>query len=720
MLQETDVKASTSADGFFKKVMETTDTIISWPTKLKANVKSKKDPHVKVCGSSEAVGKARESILEVLDTKRNRVTMKMDVSFTDHSYIIGKGGHNIQQVMDNTGCHIHFPDSNRNSHMDKSNQVSIAGTPSGVESARNQIRELLPMVVSFELPLNLALPSALDPSSMALQGILKSHGITVTFRPLHNSLTLVVVVKGSRRYVDRLRQGLLVLVEYLTGGTRTQVGLVTLSMEIAPHHHGFVMGHGNSNVLQIARQTGCVITFPDPVAVANQPPSVLPTFLGLGQQTCPQGRPPVGIPSKSTVQITGNFDAVHNAWLELMDRLPLVLMFDLKENQAVDMLAVYKLMDHMNVHISVKPKPKRNSRSAVVRCPERDSRLLFEVRRIILSLDTDELGSPSPSFIDKISYSAAKPSPKGSMMPDPTWWEIQAASQHHAAAAAAASRQQQHQQQQLFLSGLLAGNPFIGHPQPMAGPQQQQQQAALLPLLLGQLFQGPRPGLFDPSVVSSLTSRPSVCIPPSETLPSPNHSSSYGLSSSAHSYPGSQESRMDSGYGFSLHDEGHLSTSDEVTSCHTWEDSMNDMEGKESWKKSHEHGSPPSGNQRSLEEIWADSPMFEYQRGMAPVGCERKVSFGSPLPHLDYERRKLLATKAMQEHVGCTKRVPSSTWSGFGFSKSMPESMVKGQLQQNGTGTTSGRQAKLEEPRCVHPLTRPRQVKSGTMVWMPV
>ncbi|KAK8759807.1 hypothetical protein V5799_028925, partial [Amblyomma americanum] len=420
---ETDAKASTSADGFFKKVMETTDTIISWPTKLKANVKSKKDPHVKVCGSSQAVGKARESILEVLDTKRNRVTMKMDVSFTDHSYIIGKGGHNIQQVMDNTGCHIHFPDSNRNSHMDKSNQVSIAGTPNGVESARNQIRELLPMVVSFELPLNLALPTALDPTSMALQGILKSHGITVTFRPQQNSLTLVVVVKGSRRYVDRLRQGLLVLVEYLTGGTRTQVGLVTLSMEIAPHHHGFVMGHGNCNVQQIARQTGCVITFPDPVAVTSQPPPILPAFMALGQQTCPQGRPPVGIPSKSTVQITGSFDAVHNAWLELMGRLPLVLMFDLKENQAVDMLAIYKLMDHMNVHISIKPKPKRNSRSAVVRCPEGDSRLLFEVRRIILSLDTDELGSPSP--MDKIPYSTAKPSHHGCMMPEPMWWEIQ-------------------------------------------------------------------------------------------------------------------------------------------------------------------------------------------------------------------------------------------------------------------------------------------------------
>lgn len=37
----------------------------------------------------------------------------MDVSHSDHSYIIGKGGFKIQQVMEETGCHIHFPDSNK-------------------------------------------------------------------------------------------------------------------------------------------------------------------------------------------------------------------------------------------------------------------------------------------------------------------------------------------------------------------------------------------------------------------------------------------------------------------------------------------------------------------------------------------------------------------------------------------------------------------------------
>lgn len=51
------------------------------------------------------------------------MTLKMDVSHTEHSHVIGKGGNNIKRVMDDTGCHIHFPDSNRNNQSDKSNQV---------------------------------------------------------------------------------------------------------------------------------------------------------------------------------------------------------------------------------------------------------------------------------------------------------------------------------------------------------------------------------------------------------------------------------------------------------------------------------------------------------------------------------------------------------------------------------------------------------------------
>lgn len=50
----------------------------------------------------------------------------MDVAYTEHSHVIGKGGGNIKKVMEVTSCHIHFPDSNRhNATGEKSNQVTL-------------------------------------------------------------------------------------------------------------------------------------------------------------------------------------------------------------------------------------------------------------------------------------------------------------------------------------------------------------------------------------------------------------------------------------------------------------------------------------------------------------------------------------------------------------------------------------------------------------------
>lgn len=101
--------------------------------------------------------------------------MKMDISYNDHSSIIGTGGNNIKKIMDETSTHIHFPDSNKESKESKdlarrtnlpynqnpysyiegnninksfppkSNQVSLNGTIDGVERARAAVR------VSFSL-----------------------------------------------------------------------------------------------------------------------------------------------------------------------------------------------------------------------------------------------------------------------------------------------------------------------------------------------------------------------------------------------------------------------------------------------------------------------------------------------------------------------------------------------------------------------------------------
>ncbi|XP_022249149.1 protein bicaudal C homolog 1-B-like isoform X3 [Limulus polyphemus] len=185
----------TTTENFFLKIMNGTDT----------QTKSKKDPYIKTFGRPPAITAARGNVLEVLDTKqRNRITIKMDISYTDHSHIIGKGGKNIQRVMDETGCHIHFPDSNRNSLTEKSNQVSIAGQPGGVEKARCRVRGHLPLVLMFDLKDDQELNTALIHQLMELLKV----KVIIRPKPKQNSKTVIVhgAEKDSRALFEVRRQ----------------------------------------------------------------------------------------------------------------------------------------------------------------------------------------------------------------------------------------------------------------------------------------------------------------------------------------------------------------------------------------------------------------------------------------------------------------------------------------------------------------------------------
>ena len=55
------------------------------------------DPQVKIAGPLESVNKARDILLSDLDTKTNRVTLKINVAFGEHSHVIGREGANIRK-----------------------------------------------------------------------------------------------------------------------------------------------------------------------------------------------------------------------------------------------------------------------------------------------------------------------------------------------------------------------------------------------------------------------------------------------------------------------------------------------------------------------------------------------------------------------------------------------------------------------------------------------
>ncbi|VDK80045.1 unnamed protein product [Litomosoides sigmodontis] len=141
-----------SAEEFFKKVTELSGAVVSWPTRLKIGAKTKKDPYVKIFGTVEQVSCARQLIASTLRIKRDKISLRIEMPHCDHSKIIGRKGKNTQDIMRDTMCHIHFPDSNRVHDVDKNNQVSISGTVQQVEKARQRLRKLSPLCVTCDLP----------------------------------------------------------------------------------------------------------------------------------------------------------------------------------------------------------------------------------------------------------------------------------------------------------------------------------------------------------------------------------------------------------------------------------------------------------------------------------------------------------------------------------------------------------------------------------------
>uniref|UniRef100_A0A665VCN4 SAM domain-containing protein n=1 Tax=Echeneis naucrates TaxID=173247 RepID=A0A665VCN4_ECHNA len=343
--------------------------ITSWPSKLKIGAKSKKDPHIKVCGKRENVREAKDRIMSVLDTKSNRVTLKMDVSHTEHSHVIGKGGNNIKRVMEETGCHIHFPDSNRNNQTEKSNQVSIAGQPGGVEAARVKIRELLPLVLSFELP---AIMQS-DPSSPTVQHISQTYNLTVSFKPPTRLYRATGVVRGSQNNANAVKRGTALLLEHLAGSLASTIS-VTTHLDIAPQHHLFMKGRNGSNIKHITQRTGAQIHFPD----LNSPQK------------------------KSTVYIQGTIESVCLARQYLMV-CTLCFVYCL-------IRSLYRFQMLFSHHLFTPPPPPYVSQSVIVKSVERNAVNMYEARKFLLGLESNGVSSSSPSVVLNPTTNGPSPS----------------------------------------------------------------------------------------------------------------------------------------------------------------------------------------------------------------------------------------------------------------------------------------------------------------------
>ncbi|XP_041654142.1 bicaudal C homolog 2 [Cheilinus undulatus] len=588
-----------TGEQFFERVMRETDTQVKWPSKLKIGAKSKKDPHVKVEGKRANVLEAKKRILEVLETRVNKVTLKMDVAYTEHSHVIGKGGGNIKKVMEVTSCHIHFPDSNRhNATGEKSNQVSIAGPINGVEEARRRIRDLQPLSMAFDLPVSLVPQALPDASSPLIQQVVQTLGVSVSFRavPPHPQAQPAFyesccTVWGLQGNATAVKKATCILMELLLG-SELSGGIVSSQLDVTSQQHLFLLGQNGAHFLSIMHQTQTQIILPD-LSAPQSPHSLL---------------------------IQGSPDGVCLARQQLMDCLPVCLMFDMREDGEADPCKLAQMMQNLGVFISVKPKIKQTNKSVVVKGLERNISCLYEARHLLLGLDSCEASKGTEMT----------PDPKLASSEITNYWLNMLL-------------------QQLRLSE--QGSVSAPIPEVLTGTKPRP---------------SPPPGLPPPAdegrtVLKGNDSRPLEKILENEDLSgqSEDESSKVNVMASSEvcdtvssiSRVG-QMGRRGSLQGPEITKvfvQGRRHSTGQVL---TYRLLNTDMEGGRSERR--------NSLRRDVvlaQDITADSSKAE---------------------DYDYEKKKLLATRAMQRKPVVTEvRTPTDTWSGLGFSKSMPAEAVK-------------------------------------------
>lgn len=357
-----------TAEEFFKRVQDTTRTLILWPSRLKIGAKSKKDPQVKVVGVAANIQQAREMILADLDAKSTRITLKIEVAYSEHSHVIGKEGVNIKKVHNDTNCHIHFPDSNRSAYGgERSNQVSITGQMESLEVARRKIRDLLPAAVTFSLPLPTQYDSNLA-KSPDVQQIMQQYNVVIHLKPQPHQYSMMAVVRGTMKTLDGLKLAVSSLVECFTGDIML-IPVVSLNLDIAPQHYRTLIGSGGGNIRKIMAETSTTIQFPDP-----------------------QSRY-----TSSHVAVTGEVDCVFRARDQLLGCLPAVLMFDVHESDdnILSSSLIGDLMQKLDLFISVKPK-KGQLQSVIIKSIEQNIQCMYRARTSLLACSYQPVSSPQP------------------------------------------------------------------------------------------------------------------------------------------------------------------------------------------------------------------------------------------------------------------------------------------------------------------------------------
>ncbi|CAI2735034.1 unnamed protein product [Schistosoma spindalis] len=346
------------------------------------------------------------------------VTLKIDVSHTNHSHIIGRYGWNIKTIMMITQCRIHFPDSNRNSSIIKSNQVSISGQLENVEKARRIIRDILPITFTFEIPYLNNENLLINQNSLVIHQIQNVYGVEITFRN-HYKLTpyskTTVSVKGLTINAKKTKSVVHMLIKryftqnmdfipvnmYISMDTKyssmlnnqiSSDNLIKLIYETTSANINFITSNTSINNSYLSSTSlsktnlshNQLNSMDDFSNFSNIKHNLILSKLNLNSHLLNQY-----INRKSNyIHISGNVDNVFLARQLITNLLPVVLIFDVDilQGEWLENLNLTNLCKYYEVNLTIRNKPKYLVKSVVIKTREKNIRSLYIMWELIQEL----------------------------------------------------------------------------------------------------------------------------------------------------------------------------------------------------------------------------------------------------------------------------------------------------------------------------------------------
>ena len=318
-------------NNFFNSIMDKTNTIIRHLVNFDETKDKRSRVTVYIRGFPERVSAA----IRLIRSETNlEMTLKIDLSWFQHPYILGKAGYRIQQIMNHRDLNIHFPDTNLNPDNGLSNGDRIYTFFSNiedVENARSDIRMMTPLTYKFRLPYS--------PSTSRLK---IANKYIVNFKLIedqNNSPLIEFLVKGSVWDAQNVKAAVYNLIHEFCGPSASEVNVHT-SLEMRLQDKQSIFGRDSEILKKIMQETSTTIKLLEEPALKI-----------------------------ATISIRGSVESVDLARQNIIGRSPVTFKFPLIENTYVSHIEINELKQALDVDITT-PIDKNGQRLVYIKSTE--------------------------------------------------------------------------------------------------------------------------------------------------------------------------------------------------------------------------------------------------------------------------------------------------------------------------------------------------------------